>query len=410
MSSWKKLAAWRPVLLIILLALHTAAAIVRHPKASFSLGAPEFIARAEQPATLQPYTVQPYTGTGAVPTPKAFSRLSFQGILLYSPTDSNITIRLTKKDNAAYELSSPLVYNVTVQGLAQVASLVVTSNGNEDIPNAGQENSTFTTSDAASSGLQFMMTSRGSLPVYAVADVLRGIQELTHSLLFLEFTFEVSSQTSPTFSPLASGYFSFSLASFHNEKVLQKGLELVDTSVTNSSITDPSITNSSTTNTSIDTSRELLTPVVPIQIVSPSPSKGKTVSVTYETVKDALELYDQSFADVATRILSNITDLIIANHGDGPIPSPGPPFGRVLHAEDTWGSTLTVSLLPIERSGAGFTLGQAAMALQAVQNKFNDGPIMESKLEIRAGDQMIGWGCLTYANGSSWRCIQAYYD
>ena len=61
MSSWKQLAAWRPVYLIILLALHTAAAIVRHPKASFSLGAPELIARAEESATLEPYT-----GTGAV--------------------------------------------------------------------------------------------------------------------------------------------------------------------------------------------------------------------------------------------------------------------------------------------------------------------------------------------------------
>ena len=346
------------------------------------------------------------------PTPKAWSLLSSQGVLQYSPTDSNITIRLTKKGSAAHEISSPLIYNLTVQGLAEIANLVVTSNGDEDIPNAGQENSTFTTT---SSGLHFMMTSSGSLPVYAVADVLRGIQELTHYLLFLEFTFEVLSQTSPTFSPLASGYLSFFLVSFHNEKVQKRGLELVDpsvasSSVTNSSVTDSSITNSSTTNTTIDTSRELLSPAAPIQLVEPSTNKGKTVSVTYEAVKDAIEVYDQSYADVATRILSNVTNLIIANHGDGLIPSPGPPFGRVLHAEDTWGSTLTVSLLPINRSGAGFTLGQAAMALQAIQNKLSDGPVMESKLAIRADNMMIGWGCMTYANGSSWRCIQGYYD
>ena len=300
---------------------------------------------------------------------------------------------------------------MTVQGLAKIATLVVTSDGGEDLPNDGQENSTFATT---SSGLQFMMTSSESLPVYAVADVLRGMQELTHYLLFLEFTFEVFSQTSPTSSPLASGHLSYFLVSFHNEKVQKRGLELVDpsvgsSSVTNSTITDSSITNSSTTNTSIDTSRELLTPVAPIQLVAPSTSNGKSISVTYQPVNDALELYDQSYADVATRILSNITDLIIANHGDELIPSPGPPFGRVLHAEDTWGSTLTVSLLPIDRSGAGFTLGQAAMALQAIQNKLNEGHVLESKLQIRAGDTMIGWGCLTYANGSSWRCIQAVY-
>ena len=348
------------------------------------------------------------------PTPKAWSLLSPQDSLQYSPTDSNITIVLTKKGNAAHGISAPSIYNLTVQGLAQIASLVVTSKGNEDLPNDGQENSTFAMSDATSSGLQFKMTSSGSLPVYAVADVLRGMQELTHYLLFLEFTFEVLSQTSPTLSPLASGHLSFFLVSFHNEKEQKRGLELVtpsvaDPSVTNSSVTDSSMTNSSSTNTSIDTSRELLSPVPSIQLVAPSPSKGKIVSVTYETVKNALEIYDQSYADVATRILSNVTDLIIANHGDGFIPSPGPPFGRVLHAEDIWGSTLTVSLHPIDRSGAGFTLGQAAVALQAVQNKLNDGPLKESKLEIRASDRLIGWGCLTYASGSSWRCIQAFY-
>ena len=349
------------------------------------------------------------------PTPKAWSLLSNQGALQYSPTDSNITIQLTKKYNAAHEISSPLICNLTVQGLAKLASLVVTSDGDEDLPNAGQEDSTFTTSDAASSGVQFMMTSSGSLPIYVVADVLRGIQELTHYLLFLEFTFEVFSQTSPTSSPLASGHLSFFLASFHNEKEQKRGLELVDPSVaspsvTNSSVTGSSITNSSTTNTSIDTLRELLTAVTPIQLVAPKPSKVNTISVTYETLKDALEVYDQSYADVATRFLSNIMDLIIANHGDGFIPSPGPPFGRFLHAQDIWGSTFIVTLLPIARSGAGFTLGQAAMALQAVQNKFNDGPILESKLEIREDGRKIGWGCLSYSNGSSWRCLQAYYD
>ena len=61
MSSWKKLAAWRPVFLIILLALHTAAALVRHPEASLSLGSRKFIARAEKSGTLEPYT-----GLGAV--------------------------------------------------------------------------------------------------------------------------------------------------------------------------------------------------------------------------------------------------------------------------------------------------------------------------------------------------------
>ena len=339
------------------------------------------------------------------PTPKAWSLLSTQGSLQYSPTDSNITIRLTKR-NAGHEISSPLIYNLTVQGLAKLASLVVASDGDEDLPEVGQENSTFATS-AASSSVQFLMTSSASLPVYAVADVLRGMQELTHYLLFLEFDFEVFSQTSPTLPPLASGYLGFFLVSFHNDKVQKRGLELVDPSAANSSVAN-SVTNS-TTNSSTDTSRELLSPAPPIQLVAPMISHGNTVSVTYQTLKNALEVYDQSYADVATRILSNVTDLVIANHGDGLIPSPGPGSGRVLRAVDTWGSTLAVSLLPLYRSGAGFTLGQAATALEAIQDKLSEGPILESQLEIVVDGTMIGWGCLSYANASSWRCIQARY-
>ena len=305
--------------------------------------------------------------------------------------DSNITIRLTKKENAAQNINPPLIYNLTVTGLAKIASMVVTSNGKEIFPQVGQENSTFATSDAPSSSLQFMMTSSDPLPVYAVADVLRGMQELTHYLFFLELTFEVFSQTSPTTSPIASGYLAFPrLAPIGT--VPSRILELVNSSVTNSSS---------------KSSRELLSSTAPIQLVTPG--KAKTISVTYEVVKDALDVYDQSYADVATRMLSNATNLIIANHGDGPIPSPGPGNGRVLHSVDTWGSTLAISLLPTDRQGSGFTLGQAATVLQAIQNNISNEPMMESKLLITLDGEMIGWGCLTYANASSWRCVMPRY-
>ena len=323
------------------------------------------------------------------PTTKTWSLLSTQNFLQYSPTDSNITIRLTKHGNAAHNVISPLIYNLTVLGLAKIASSAVTSDGNEDFPHYGQENSTFAISDAPSR-LQFVMASSGSLPVYAVAAVLRGMQELTHYLFFLEFTFEVFNETSPTTSPIASGYLAFSWASVIGT-VRSKYLELF---------------NSSTANSSTDSSRQLLSPIAPIQLVTLG--EARNVFVNYEHVKDALAVYDQSFADVATRMLSNITNLVIANHGDGPLPSlPGK--GRVLRSVDTWGSTLAISLLPTGRRGSDFTLGQAAMVLQAIQDNFSNGPIMESKLEITVGTEVIGWGCLTYANASAWRCIMPHY-
>ena len=319
------------------------------------------------------------------PTPKFWRLLSTQGSLQYSPADSNITIRLTRKENTTQNIDPPLIYNLTVSGLAKIASFVVTSNGNEYFPHYGQENSTFATSDAPSS-LQFMMSSSDPLPVYAVADVLRGMQELTHYLFFLEFTFEVFSQTSPTTSPIASGYLAFSRVSPIG--TVQGGIvELV--------------------NSTTGSSRELLSSTAPIQLVTPS--KSKTISVTYEVVKDALEVYDQSYADVATSMLSNATNLIIANHGDGLLPSPSPGNGPYLRSVDTWGSTLAISLLPTDRQGSGFTLGQAATVLQAIQHKISSEPMMESKLVITFDGDVIGWGCLTYSNASSWRCIQARY-
>lgn len=232
-----------------------------------------------------------------------------------------------------------------------------------------------------------MITAYDYLPVYAVADVLRGLQELTHYLLFLELAFEVFSDKSPTNFPIASGYLGFNFGS-QNESVQARGLEYA---------------NSSAANFSAAPSRQLQASTAPIQLTTSD--QFEAVAVTYDDLKSPLLVHDSSFADVATRMLAKITDLIIANQGDGLLPFYGTSKRRLLRFVDTWGSNLGISLLPSNLLGINFTLGQAAMALKITQDSLSNRPMVESRLEITVDGLMVGWGCLSYANASAWRCI-----
>ena len=320
------------------------------------------------------------------PVATSWQLLSTDLPLQYKPTASHTTIRLTLKDNKASNINQPLIYNLTVLGLADVANLAVTTNGNKDFPRSGQENSTFATSYLPSN-LQFVMTTSDHLPVYAVVDVLRGIQELTHYLFFLELVFEVFSDISSISSPIATGYLAFHYGS-QIETVQTRGLEYI---------------NSSAGNISSPPSRQLQSSIAPIQLTTFD--EIETVAVTYHDLKNPLPIYDQNFADIATRMLADITNRITANPGDGLLPFFGTSKRRFLRYVDTWGSKLAISLFPMNRLGTNFTLSQAAMALKTRQYNMSNGPMVESKLEIMVDGSMVGWGCLSYANASAWRCL-----
>lgn len=319
------------------------------------------------------------------PVVQGWSLLSTDLGIQYTPTESNITLRLTLKDNNAQNLEPSQIYNLTVLALADMASSTITTKGNKDFP-SGPKNSTFATSYAPSN-LQFMMTTSDRLPVYAVTDVLRGMQELTHYLLFLELAFEVFSDTSPTSSPIASGCLALHCGS---------QIETVQTR-------DLGYANASTANFTGAPSRRLQSSTSPVQLTTLDDPKA--VSVNYEDLKNPLPIHDQSFADVATRMLANITDLVIANQGDGPLPLSSRNKSPLLRYVDTWGSNLAISLLPASFVGIKLTLGQAAMALKTTQESLSTRPMVESRLEIMLDGSMVGWGCLMYANTSAWRCL-----
>ncbi|CAD6576811.1 MAG: hypothetical protein ASARMPRED_007890 [Alectoria sarmentosa] len=381
MASGKKLAPLRPIALIISLALSKTKALMLHGQPPLSFNTPQVIERAEQAVT-----VEPYTGNGDIPVVHGWNILTTDLPIQYTPTESNTTLRLTQKDNKSQNVHPSMIYNLTVLALADIARSTVTTNGNEDFPRSGQGNSTFATSDPTSK-LQFMMTASKVLPLYAVTDVLRGIQELTHYLLFLELAFEVFSDICPTSSPIASGILAFHFGS-QIEPVQTRDLEYL---------------NSSYVNLTSAPSRQLQSSIDSIQLTTPD--ELEAVEVTYDDLKNPLPIYDQSFADVATRMLANITELVIANQGDGLLPFYGSGNRRLLRYVDTWGSNLGISLLPINLLGINFTLGEAAMALKATQDNLSNGPMVESRLQITVDGSLVGWGCLSYANASAWRCI-----
>lgn len=305
--------------------------------------------------------------------------------LLYTPTASNATLRLTLKDKHAQALDSSQIYSLTVLSLADIAISSTSANGNEYIRRqSGQQNSTFATSYPPSD-LRFRMTATDDLPLYAVTDVLRAIQDLTHYLYFLEVVFEVFSDM--TSSPIVSG----SLA-LENDSQPQpargRGLEYI---------------NLTTVNLTSAPSRPLISS--PASISLTEYNKLESVAVDYDDLNNPLPIRAQSFADVADRILANITDLIIANQDDGLLPLQSANNERLLRDVDIWGSTLGISLLPVQHSGFNFTLGQAAMALKATQKRLGNRPFVESRMRITVDGTTVGWGCLRYTNTSTFRCV-----
>ena len=315
------------------------------------------------------------------PVAKSWDLLSTDLPILYTPTDCNTTLRLTVKDNAD-NIDSSLIYNLTLLGLADIVSSTAVTHGQRYFPQSGEGNATFATSFQPLN-LQFMMNSFNKLPVYAVTDVLKGMQELAHYLLFPELSFEVFSDGDSTSPPIASG-----CLAFHCGIQIRGDIGTVN-------IRALQLANFSAANfTSATSSRQLQTSIAPIELTILD--ELEAVAVTYDDLSSPRAIHDQGFADAATRILANITNLIIANQGDDLLPFSGHSSRRLFRYVDNWGSELDISLLPWNLLGTNFTLGQAAMALKRTQENLSNRPMVETRLTIMLDGSMIGWGCLSY--------------
>ena len=306
--------------------------------------------------------------------------------LQYTPTASNITLRLTLKSHNVQVLSEKGIYSLPFVSLADIALTTASTHGLEYIRPGSQNNATFASS-LLSPHIHFKVTATDDLPIYVVTDVLRAMQELTHYLYLLEMVFEVFSDTNPTSLPIASGCLAFDCG-FQRGTMISRDLEHA---------------NFSATNLTAAPSRRLQSLPAPISLINPV--EHDSVVVAYDHLMDPLSISDQSFADLADRILANITNFIIANQGDGPLPFYGNTQRRLFHYVDTWGSNFGISLLPMNIPGVDFTLVTAALALQATRDKIGLGSMMESRLEFTVDGRMVGWGCLRYHNTSAFRCI-----
>ena len=308
--------------------------------------------------------------------------------LQYTPTASKVTLRLTLKSRNAQGLSGKGIYSLTFDSLVDIALSTASTHGLEYIRPGSQKNATFAAS-LLSPHIHFKVTATDDLPIYVVTDVLRALQELTHYLYFLEIVFEVFSDADPTSLPIASGCLAFDCGFQRGTgTMLSRDLEHA---------------NFSATNLTAAPSRRLQSSPAPVSLIRPV--EDDSVAVAYDHLMDPLSISDQSFADLADRILANITNFIIANQGDGPLPFYGNTQRRLFHYVDTWGSNFGISLLSMNIPGIEFTLITAAMALQATRDKIGFGSMMESRLEFTVNGKMVGWGCLRYHNTSAFRCI-----
>lgn len=269
---------------------------------------------------------------------------------------------------------------MTVLALADVVNTTAASNGSRDFPV-----STFSTSYSPSA-LEFRMTSTLNLPVFAVADVLKGLQELTHWLLFLEMTFEVWVETSVAVTRIANGCLAFNCTSRAGDT------------------TGKSSSGSGLPASTKDGQKMALRlSIPPLNVPRINSHNANVVQVEYNTLENASPIPDQSFADVSTNMLWNITDLIIASGGDRDLPKLGPAQANSIKAVDIWNTNFGISISAFQ--GKPFNLSQAATVLQQIQRYNSTAPMVESRYTVSVKGDQVGWGCLRYQNTSVLRCL-----
>ncbi|MCJ1459686.1 hypothetical protein MMC28_010065 [Mycoblastus sanguinarius] len=177
---------------------------------------------------------------------------------------------------------------MTVLGLADIVNMTVFSHGDKDFPPSGQGNVTGFTTSYPPSLLELLIVAQGALPVYAVSDLLKGIQELTHYLTVQEMTFEIFNNISDTTSPVAAGCLAFDCGG--TDPGLFRPYQSNATQVINASMFSPKTSSSPSSSTE----------TIEYALAKPS---AIDIEVSYTRNSQSLPLRLQNFADVSTEVL-----------------------------------------------------------------------------------------------------------
>lgn len=330
------------------------------------------------------------------PSPKPWDTLSDGAPICITPRGTMTLICVTRKEKAA-SIYQSMIYDMVIFGLADIANITVAYHGSPDFPTSPGANTKGFAANYPPSLLQLSIvpvTSLFSLPVFAAADFLAGLQALTHYLTVQEMTFGVFDVTSGDRNPVAIGCLAFDCADYgqNRSRPYQEGPVISNTKL---SSTGPG---------------RLSTPTSAILTSQRARDNDLGLSIDYITVPTAASIPVPSYVDAASDTLWQIIGAIIASHGDALMPpwtlDAKHKYG--IFNGDWWGHGLLVLIVQDHDAVENLTLGLAAGVLKITLRDVVDGRfLMETELEIGVIDSSGrlwspgGLGCLRYVGSGA---------
>ena len=324
------------------------------------------------------------------PEVKTWQDLSEGLPIEYTPSGTNIKMILGPVEHADI-LSPDMVYNATVSGLADVVNTTIAGKGSLAFGVIQEKVGQFD-KNYPPSLLNFILasdeTQKNVANLQTVADVLKGIQELTHLVFLPELEFGISYLNDPA-NLIASGCFAYDCT--HITASGRPGYSIGTT------------TNSTSLPKSAIDRRQTY--------VLGDFAQG--INITISDDSNSKEIKGPNYADVSTQMLWEMIPMLVKAGGDSSLPHDEEHNRPGWHVSDTvWRSQFTLNFWQPVDTQSPYTLGRVAKTLSYVQQSFDKTSLVESRMVVRVpiedaqGSvwQVSGIGCMSYASSNSQIC------
>ena len=332
-------------------------------------------------------------------------------IITVNPAGTNIKILLTDKPTGEpATLSTSMLYNLTVGGIADAVNHTIRQAGSLVLPNFPEEAHVGRYAKRFEpSKLEFVLAADENQPDHAdlqtVADVLKGIQQLSHEYLLQELFFVVFDLSEADQPLIATGCLAYQCEAGPDvPPVLTSQTETPDLSTMNPTNSDEQAASNSSgggvgnavyTMGGFDDGVKL--------VVARSSSAAEPIIPT-------------NFADVAVQSLWKVLKLVGGSPTDPSLPSSDPQGAGAgspnwLARDENFASSLSMDFY--QSGEKPFTLGTLAKTMLIMQLNMDKMPLTSSSIiiGIPSGDPGAPWmevgsGCIGYQQGGQALCTK----
>ena len=302
-------------------------------------------------------------------------------MIAYTPIGSNTQLILASSGKeSSSTLSTDMVYNLTVNGIAEIVNTTIGEKGNMTIKKLDHDIEKFERNYPPSNLIFSFATGRHETKVatlQTVADVLKGIQEMTHICLLEEMLFLVYSLNDKE-NPIAEG-----CLGYHCWDDLREYNAAATQIVMNA-------------NKGLDRTPGL-TPDLTIG------NQNDGINITISDSLRSNSIQHQNYADVATEMLWRMIPMIVKAEGDSPLPKDDRYNRPEWHfGDEIWHSSFSLSFWQPIDTELDFTLRRVAETLSYVEKSWDKESWVESRMVVRLSAppdtiwKVSGIGCMSY--------------